>query len=74
VNSRTTLAPRLAVVWRLGGATRLRAGGGLYTQSPGYEKLVQSDYFVDLTGGLGRELHHERAWHAVLGLEHDFGS
>ncbi len=74
VNSRTTLAPRLAVVWRLGGATRLRAGGGLYTQSPGYEKLIQSDYFVDLTGDLGRELLHERAWHAVLGLEHDFGS
>jgi outer membrane receptor protein involved in Fe transport len=58
---------------RLGDATRLRAGGGLYTQSPGYEKLIQSDYFVDLSGELGRSLEHERAVHAVVGLERDFG-
>ena len=30
--------------------TRLRAAVGRYTQSPGYEKLVQSDYVLDLTG------------------------
>jgi outer membrane receptor protein involved in Fe transport len=71
VNRRTTLSPRLAATLRLGEATRLRAGGGLFTQSPGYEKLVQSDYFVDLSGELGRSLAHERALHAVLGLERD---
>jgi outer membrane receptor protein involved in Fe transport len=71
VNRRTTLSPRLAATLRLGEATRLRAGGGLFTQSPGYEKLVQSDYFVDLSGELGRSLRHERALHAVLGLERD---
>ena len=71
VNRRATLSPRLAATWRLDRATRLRAGGGLFTQSPGYEKLIQSDYFVDLSGELGRSLVHERALHAVLGVERD---
>ena len=72
VNRRTTLSPRLAATLMLGDATRLRAGGGLFTQSPGYEKLIQSDYFVDLSGELGRSLAYERATHAVVSLEHDF--
>ena len=72
VNRRTTLSPRLAATLRIGDSTRLRAGGGLFTQSPGYEKLIQSDYFVDLSGELGRSLLHERAAHAVLSLERDF--
>ncbi len=74
VNRRTTLSPRLGATWRMDRSTRLRAGGGLYTQSPGYEKLIQSDYFVDLTGELGSSLRHERAWHAVLGIERDLGA
>jgi outer membrane receptor protein involved in Fe transport len=72
VNRRTTLSPRLAATLRLGEATRLRAGGGLFTQSPGYEKLNQSDTFVDLSGDLGRSLRYERAAHAVIALERDF--
>jgi hypothetical protein len=72
VNDRTTLSPRLAATLRIGEATRLRAGGGLFTQSPGYEKLIQSDYFVDLSGDFGRSLLYERATHAVLGIERDF--
>jgi hypothetical protein len=71
VNRRATLSPRVAATVGLGDSTRLRAGAGLFTQSPGYEKLIQSDYFVDLTGELGRSLRHERAAHAVLGLERD---
>jgi outer membrane receptor protein involved in Fe transport len=74
VNRRGTLSPRVALTYRVDGATRVRAGGGLFTQSPGYEKLIQSDYFVDLTGGLGRSLLYERAAHAVLGLERDLGA
>jgi outer membrane receptor protein involved in Fe transport len=73
VNHRGTISPRAAATVRLGARTRLRAAGGLFTQSPGYEKLIQSDYFVDLTGELGRSLRHERAVHAVLGLERDLG-
>jgi hypothetical protein len=70
-NRRTTLSPRLRVTWWLGDRTRLRAGGGLFTQSPGYEKLVQADYFVDLSSDGPLGLSHERAWHAVFGFERD---
>jgi hypothetical protein len=68
---RTTLSPRLGATYWLGDSTRLRAGGGLFTQSPGYEKLVQADYFVDLTSDGPLDLLHERAWHAILGIERD---
>jgi hypothetical protein len=61
-----TLSPRLGATYALGTFTRLRAALGLYTQSPGYEKLVQSDYVVDQV-----DLRFERARHAILGLEHD---
>jgi outer membrane receptor protein involved in Fe transport len=74
VNQRSTLSPRLSAMLRLDRATRLRGGGGLFTQSPGYEKLIQSDYFVDLSGELGRSLRYERAVHAVLGLERDLAA
>jgi outer membrane receptor protein involved in Fe transport len=70
-NRRGTLSPRLGATVRLDDATRLRAGGGLFTQSPGYEKLVQADYFVDLSADGPLDLRHERAWHAVAGLERD---
>jgi hypothetical protein len=73
VNREATLSPRLGATFWLNDATRLRAGGGLFTQSPGYEKLVQADYFVDLSSDGPLDLRYERAWHAVLGLERDFG-
>ncbi|MBY0493870.1 MAG: TonB-dependent receptor [Cyanobacteria bacterium] len=63
-----TASPRLALTTAIG-AVRLRAAGGLFTQSPGYEKLLQSDYFVDLTGAGGRRLQSERAWHALVSAE-----
>lgn len=71
VNGRAVLQPRLSASLSLGAHTRLRAGGGLYAQSPGYEKLIQSDYFLDLTEARALDLPHERAVHAVLGLERD---
>lgn len=71
VNGKTTLSPRLRATLLLGPSTRLTAGLGRFTQSPGYEKLVQSDYFVDLTGAGVLPLEHQRASHAVLGLERD---
>jgi hypothetical protein len=70
-NRGTTLSPRLRATLWLDDATRLQAGGGLFTQSPGYEKLAQADYFVDLSSDGPLDLRHERAWHAVLGLERD---
>ena len=74
VNRRTTVSPRASATLRLGDSTRLRAGGGFYTQSPGYEKLIQSDYFVDLSGNYGRSLLYERAAHAVVSVERDLGA
>jgi hypothetical protein len=48
----------------------LRLATGLYTQSPGYEKLLQSDYFVDLTNASEIDIKSERSRHLVVGLEH----
>jgi hypothetical protein len=71
-NQRSTLSPRFAARLDLGSRTAVRAALGQYTQSPGYEKLIQSDYFVDLSGA--RELEYERATHLVLGVERELGA
>jgi hypothetical protein len=74
INARTTFSPRLAASWSLTPATRLRLALGLHTQTPGYEKLVQSDYFMDLSGAGPLPLDSQRAQHALLGLERDLPS
>ena len=74
VNGAATVSPRLAATVALGRAGRLRAAGGLYTQSPGYEKLIQSDYFLDLSPARVAGLEHERATHVVVGYERDLGA
>jgi hypothetical protein len=66
-------SPRMALVADLDRGMRLRVAGGLFTQSPGYEKLLQSDYFVDLSDADALGLRSERAWHGVVGLERTFG-
>jgi Carboxypeptidase regulatory-like domain/TonB dependent receptor-like, beta-barrel/TonB-dependent Receptor Plug Domain len=67
-----TASPRVAASLDIGGGTRLRMAGGLFTQSPGYEKLLQSDYFVDLTDADALGLRSERAWHGLVGIERAF--
>ena len=52
--------------------TRVRAAVGRYTQSPGYEKLLQADYFVDLTASTSQSLSSERSTHVLAALEHTF--
>ena len=74
VNRKRVIEPRLAATLFLGARNKLRFGTGLHAQSPGYEKLIQSDYFVDLSDASGLGLAHERAVHAVLGFERDLGS
>jgi hypothetical protein len=71
VNGRTTVGPRLAATLRLDDHARLRLALGRHTQSPGYEKLLQSDYFLDLTEAGRLDLFSELSDHAVLGLERD---
>ena len=70
LNGRSTLSPRLAAAWDFGGGFQLRGAGGIYTQSPGWEKLTSSDYLLDLNAI--EDLAHERALHAVIGLEKTF--
>jgi hypothetical protein len=62
-------SPRMALIADVDAKTKLRVAGGLFTQSPGYEKLLQSDYFFDLSDAAVLHLKSERAWHAVVGLE-----
>ena len=71
VNGGATLSPRAAGSFALGSGARLRAAAGLYTQSPGYEKLSQSDYFIDLSGARELGLRHEKATHVVVGVERE---
>ena len=72
LNGRATLSPRFAAAWDFGSGIQARAAGGVYTQSPGWEKLTSSDYFLDLNAI--RDLAHERAHHAVAGLEKVFAN
>ncbi len=73
INARTTVSPRLATSFDIGNGLRLQGAVGLFTQSPGYEKLLQSDYFVDLSQASELGIEHERAWHGIFGFEKDLG-
>ena len=73
INGDVTVSPRLAATIKLNKTSRLRLAAGLYTQSPGYEKLIQSDYFFDLSQEFIVNLRHERSTHLVGGFERDLG-
>jgi hypothetical protein len=72
INRETRWSPRVTGTYALKPTTRLRTSIGRYTQSPGYEKLVQSDYFLDLTGETVRGLRSEQSMQTALGIERDF--
>jgi hypothetical protein len=74
VNAETSVSPRFQATYALGARTRVRAALGLHTQSPGYEKLLQSDYFVDLTAEGPLPLKSESARHGILSLERDLSA
>lgn len=66
---RMTLSPRVSGALQLGGVWRLDGAVRMHAQSPGYEKMLQSDYFVDLSPDSSRGLSAERALQAVLGVQ-----
>ena len=68
----TTLSPRVSGALELGHGYRVDAALRLHTQSPGYEKLFQSDYFIDLSEGQTPALRSEHAWHLVAGAQKRF--
>ncbi|MEO8358873.1 MAG: TonB-dependent receptor [Vicinamibacteria bacterium] len=63
--------PRASLLWRTSDLSRWRAAYGSHSQSPGIEKLLQADYFLDLSG-LG--LHNEHSHHTTLSFERDVHS
>jgi hypothetical protein len=70
----TALAPRLHTGLDLGRFGRLTAGAGVHHQSPGYEKLLHSDYFLDLSRELRPALGLERSLDFVLGYALGLGA
>lgn len=74
VNHETVVLPRLAATWQLGLSTRLGAALGWHAQSPGFEKVVLADSFLDFGGSEPLALRSERSRNAALSLEHDFAS
>ncbi len=73
VTDETLLSPRLSATFSPDGNTRLLAAAGLYTQSPGDEKLAQSDYVLDFTSPEAGRLTSERAWQASTAVERQLG-
>jgi len=67
------LSPRVSLTTGLDARTRLRVAAGRYTQSPGYEKTVQSDYVLDLTSAAAGPLRSEQAVQVSAGLERSLG-
>jgi hypothetical protein len=70
INGLRELTPRLSMTLRPSAGTRLRLAYGDHTQSPGYEKLLQADYFLDLQNGR-LNLKNERSRHVIVGIERD---
>jgi hypothetical protein len=73
VTGEAIVSPRVSASIAVRPNLRVRAATGLFTQSPGYEKLLQSDYFVDLTSPTRLGLTSERAVHVIGAVERNFG-
>ena len=74
VTGETLASPRLSATIAASDVTRVLAAAGLYTQSPGYEKLAQSDYVLDFTSPEVRSLKSERAWQTSMSVERQLGA
>jgi TonB dependent receptor/TonB-dependent Receptor Plug Domain/Carboxypeptidase regulatory-like domain len=69
----TPISPRVSASWDFTSRTKLRGAIGRYTQTPGYEKQIQSDYVLDLTGPTAGTLRSEQAVQTSMGMERSFG-
>ena len=65
----TTVSPRATAQIQVTPSARLRLAAGRYTQSAGYEKLIQSDYVLDVTAPEATRLRSERADQLAAGIE-----
>ncbi len=73
VTDETLLSPRFSAAFSPDGNTRVLVAAGLYTQSPGDEKLAQSDYVLDFTSPEADRLTSERAWQSSTAIERQLG-
>ncbi|HEX7486615.1 MAG TPA: TonB-dependent receptor [Vicinamibacterales bacterium] len=73
ISRETIVSPRVSANIAVRPNLRVRAATGLFTQSPGYEKLLQADYFVDLTSATRLSIKSERAVHVLGAVERDMG-
>ncbi len=73
VTDETLLSPRFSATFSPDANTRVLAAAGLYTQSPGDEKLAQSDYVLDFTSPEAGRLTSERAWQTSTAIERQLG-
>jgi hypothetical protein len=73
-NGETSVLPRLGATWALSPATRLGASLGWHAQSPGFEKVLLADSFLDFGGSEALRLASERSRQVGLSLEHDLGA
>ena len=69
LTGRLVASPRLSVAATLGGGWRVDGAVRLHTQSPGYEKMPQADYFLNLSDAARPRLKPERAVQAVAGVQ-----
>lgn len=69
ITRQTTLSPRATASWAGGHGTTATVATGVYTQSPGYEKLSTSDYLLDLTHAEADRLRSQRAWLTSVAVE-----
>lgn len=74
INKKAYLSPRLNISFAPDKVTTIRAGTGLYYQSPGYEKLIDAQIFFDLTEEKAKKLEAERSLHYILGAERWFSN
>jgi hypothetical protein len=70
----SSLSPRLALFWDAGRGVMLKLAGGLFAQSPGYEKLQTADYFIDLSEAKVRGIASQQASHLIVGAERYLGA
>lgn len=69
INKKAYLSPRFNISYAIDKVTTVRAGTGVYYQSPGYEKLIDAQIFFDLTEEKAKNLEAERSIHYILGAE-----
>ncbi len=64
-----SLAPRISFSYAFDNTTTLRFVWGIFFQSPGYEKMRDSQRLLDLSDKYTKNLEAEKATHYVLSLE-----